>query len=227
MEHSIGVGVIVGLVFASSTYVWNNQNFSKEQKTILLVLLVFPPAQWVGILLVLLYNNYKVNNSVEKITERKVKQVKTNLDNSISNLTDLKNKGILTEEEYNTKVEKLNNEKEEQNLKNSTEYKQLKSLLDGGILTKEEFVDKLIVLKTLKPLKTDIEKQNFKIIKIENISTFKDGRIEVFKIYHKKDEYYFYEIEKSKKVFVSIQNNKKYFNNRNEFLEYFKEEIIQ
>jgi hypothetical protein len=144
----------------------------------------------------------------------------------IANLKDLKEKDLLTDEEYNKKVSKIEQEKKEENLKNSQEYKQLKSLLDSGILTKDEFDDKLIVLKTLKPTKSDIEKQDFKIIKTEEISTFKDGRIEVFKIYHKKDEYYFYEIEKNKRVFISIENNKKYFNNRNEFLDYFKEEII-
>ena len=122
------VGLIVGLIFASSLYIWNNDKFSGLQKTILLICIIFPPAQWIGILFVLAYNNYKVNNSTEKVIERKVEQVKANLDNSISNLKDLKEKGILTDEEYKTKVAKISTEKDEQSLKNSLEYKQLKSL---------------------------------------------------------------------------------------------------
>ncbi|MBC7524542.1 MAG: SHOCT domain-containing protein [Flavobacterium sp.] len=160
MENNIGVGLIVGLTLASSIYVWSNEKFSKAQKAILLVLLIFPPAQWVGILVVLAYNGYKENNTTEKITERKVEQVKVNLDSSISNLKDLKDKGILTDEEYKTKVAKINADKEEQNIKNSLEYKQLKSLLDSGILTKEEFESKLILLKN----KPKVKIKDFRIV---------------------------------------------------------------
>ena len=149
MDKSIGVGSIVGLTFASSLYVWNNVNFTKTQKAVLLILLIFPPAQWVGILVVLAYNNYKVNNTIEKVTERKVEQVKVNLDNSISSLKDLKDKGILTTEEYETKVAKINAEKDEQVLKNSLEYRQLKTLTDNGILSKEEFYSRVMSFEKL------------------------------------------------------------------------------
>ena len=88
---------------------------------------------------------FYLNNAVE----RKVEQLKSNLDNSIANLTELKNKGILTDEEYKTKVDKIETEKEEQNLKNSIEYRQLKSLLDNEILTKEEFEGKIQLLQNV------------------------------------------------------------------------------
>jgi hypothetical protein len=160
MDKSIGIGSIVGLTFASSLYVWNNEKFSGVQKTILLICIVFPPAQWLGILVVLAYNNYKVNNSVEKVQERKVEQVKVNLDNSISNLTNLKDKGILTDEEYKTKVAKINVEKDEQSLKNSLEYKQLKSLLGSGVLTKVEFDSKVKLIQNISEKEVDIEEIN-------------------------------------------------------------------
>jgi hypothetical protein len=160
MDNNIGVGLIVGLTFASSIYVWSNEKFSSVQKTILLICIVFPPAQWIGILVILAYNNYKVNNSIEKVQERKVEQVKVNLDNSISNLADLKDKGILTDEEYKNKVAKINAEKEEQSLKNSLEYKQLKSLLDSGILTKEEFDSKVKLIQNVSEKEVDIEEIN-------------------------------------------------------------------
>lgn len=147
MENNILVGLLVGLFIGTSIYVWNSESFTKLQKIILLCCVLFPPLHLIGILAVLFYNNYKINNSVEKVAERKVEQVKNNLNSSISNLTDLKQKGILTEEEYKQKIKKLEAEKTEQNLKNSLEYKQLKSLLDSGILTKEEFESKLLKIE--------------------------------------------------------------------------------
>lgn len=140
MEHSIGIGGLVGLIIASSLYVWNSDEFTKEQKTFLLIAMVFAPVQWIGILVIKYYNNHQFENTPERKTEKK-------LDTTISNLTELKEKGILTAEEYKTKVEKIDAEKTEQNLKNSLEYKQLKSLLDSGILTKEEFDNKIQLLK--------------------------------------------------------------------------------
>ena len=48
MEHNLGVGAIVGLTFASSAFVWNSENFSKEQKTGLLICVVFSTSTMVG-----------------------------------------------------------------------------------------------------------------------------------------------------------------------------------
>jgi hypothetical protein len=142
MEHNIGVGAIVGLAIASSIYIWNNDKFSSTQKTVLLVCIIFPPAQWLGILIVSVYNSNVENNTPERKTEKK-------LDSTISNLTELKEKGILTEEEYKTKVDKIEVEKTEQYLKSSLEYKQLKSLFDSGILTKDEFESKIQLLQSV------------------------------------------------------------------------------
>ena len=143
MEHNIGVGAIVGLATASSFYIYKSEKFSNVQKTILLICVIFPPAQWLGILIVLTYNNFIENNSVEKIAERKNENKINTLNSQVKSLKDLKEKGILTSEEYNQKVEKLEAEKAEQDLKNSIEYSQLKSLLDSGVLTKEEFENKI------------------------------------------------------------------------------------
>ena len=93
----------------------------------------------VGVLLI--YFGAK-NNSREKTYIPKTK-----LDSTIENLKDLKEKGILSEEEYKQKIQKIESEKAEQDLKSSTEYKQLKSLLDSGVLTKDEFEDKINLLK--------------------------------------------------------------------------------
>jgi hypothetical protein len=140
MEHNIVVGGIVGLALASSIFVLNSINFSKVQKTGLLICIIFPPAQWLGILLVMAYNSNRDNNTIERKTEKK-------LNSSISNLIELKEKRIITEDEYKTKVEKIENEKSEQFLKNSKEYKQLKSLFDAEVLTKSEFESKIQLLQ--------------------------------------------------------------------------------
>ena len=68
--------------------------------------------------------------------------------------------------------------------------------------------------------------EDFIITKVENIRTLGDGKISVFKIYYKDEEFYFYEVEKNKKVFISIKNNKKYFKDKTEFIEFFKNEYI-
>ena len=149
MEHNIGVGAIVGLATASSFYIYKSEKFSSIQKTILLICVIFPPVQWLGILIVLAYNNFIENNSVEKITEIKNENKINTLNSQVESLKDLKEKGILTSEEYNQKVEKIEAEKAEQDLKNSTEYKQLKSLLDSGVLTKEEFESKIVKINNI------------------------------------------------------------------------------
>lgn len=107
----------------------------------------------------------------QDIQEVTIHKTKRNLDETISNLTDLKNKGILTEEEYQAKVEKVNQEQSEQDLKNSPEYKQLKSLLDSGILTKEEFEEKVKIIK--KDLKERVVKE---LTEDSLIGTYKVGK---------------------------------------------------
>ena len=153
MEHNIGVGAIVGLAVASSVYVWNNEKFSKPQKTVLLVCILFPPAQWLGILIISVYNSNVENNKPEIKAGKK-------LDSAISNLKELKEKGLLTKEEYRIKVDKIEAEKTEQNLKNSLEYKQLKSLFDAGVLTKVEFESKIRLLQNVSEKEVDVKEIN-------------------------------------------------------------------
>lgn len=167
MEHSIGVGAIVGLATATSFYIYKSDNFNSIQKTILLISIIFPPAQWLGILIVLAYNNYIENCTVENTTERKIENKTNTLNSQLENLKDLKEKGILTDEEYNQKVEKLQLKKFEYDLKSSVEYKQLKSLLDSGVLTKEEFENKINLLISF----SDKEVDKTEISKILNLAT--------------------------------------------------------
>src|SRR5690606_23270684 len=111
MDKNIGIGVIVGLLTVSSIYVWQSKSFTKLQKTILLICIVFAPLQWLGILIFSIYNKMKLENTPEKIAEKKIEEIKSKLDYTIENLNDLKQKGILNEEEYKQKTEKLEVEK--------------------------------------------------------------------------------------------------------------------
>lgn len=147
MSNRVWVGIFVGLIFSSTMYVIQSESFTRTQKIFLLIAAICFPIQWIGILVCLIYNNYKDNNTVEKISEKKIEQKVIGLDTQIENLKDLKEKGILTEDEFNQKVSKIEQEKSEENLKNSQEYKQLKSLLDSGILTKDEFESKTKLIK--------------------------------------------------------------------------------
>ena len=97
----------------------------------------------------------KAKNVNFENSENSVKNYDKNITN-IANLKDLKEKGILTEEEFKSKVEKIEAEKTEQNLKNSIEYKQLKGLFESGVLTKEEFESKIKRLNTNKTTSKNI-----------------------------------------------------------------------
>lgn len=65
----------------------------------------------------------------------------------IESLNNLKEKGILSEEEYMEKAKIVNQEIAEKKLKETEEYKQLKDLLDSGLLTENEFENKISTLK--------------------------------------------------------------------------------
>ncbi len=147
MERII-IGGLSALLISTSIYVWNSNEFTKAQKILLLTCFIFPPAQWIGILIILIYNNYKFENTPEKLNEKKVIEKKIKLNSSIDNLLELKEKGILTTDEYNEKVDKIESQKIEEEIKNSSEYKQLKSLFDNNILTTDEFENKIKLLKT-------------------------------------------------------------------------------
>lgn len=221
----IGVGVIVGLVVASCLFIYSSENFTKNQKTFLLILLVFPPAQWLGIIILLIYNSTQANNSTEKVNERNAVEVKTKRNSSISDLKDLKEKGILTETEYKEKVAKIRTEQTQQNIENSLEHKQLKGLKDSGILTKEEFDVKVDLLTSLNNEGKIIKKSNK--IKHEVIIWHKDtyfddlvGQYEVLQVESSNlsiDGFTFFKKFESEHYFIKDKNNH-YFNSAEELI---------
>lgn len=93
----------------------------------------------------------EIENSLGKVNEINAKELKTNLNSSINILTDLRDKGILTDEEYYQKAAKIKAEEAKQDIQNSFEYKQLQSLRDSKVLTSEEFEIKIKLLENIPP----------------------------------------------------------------------------
>lgn len=155
MDERIGIGLIVGLMTATSLYVYNSDEFSKVEKIVLLIFIVFPPLQWVSILILLGVKYYKEQNSKENLIVKNIQKQTDNYEVQIISLKELKDDEIITEEEFNQKVKILENSKLESQITLSEDYKKLKNLYDDGILTKEEFENKINILKS----KTDGRKQ--------------------------------------------------------------------
>lgn len=166
MDGRIGVGLLVGLAISTSLFVYNTDKFTKPQKVFLLICIIFAPLQWLGIILLLIYNHYKKENTPERKRDKKVQKQTNSYDYKITSLKELKDNGILTEEEYNQKIKNLENLKLESQLKLSGDYKKLKSLFDDGILTKEEFEFKIDMLKN--KLNTDINIDKTKLSKLSD-----------------------------------------------------------
>ncbi len=58
MEHSIGVGILVGLAFATTIAFNQSKHFSKKQKIVLTILILFLPGQLITALGFYLYNSF-------------------------------------------------------------------------------------------------------------------------------------------------------------------------
>lgn len=150
MDKDIGVGIIVGLTVASTLFVYNRDFFTKSQKVYLYFCIIFPPLQWVSIIVISFYNAYQVTISPEFIENEKRQNEKENIVKQLKNLKDLRSKEILTREEFNEKVRAIKSSYEEREIKSTVDYKKLKELFDNGVLTETEFEDKVEILKRRK-----------------------------------------------------------------------------
>lgn len=138
MEKIIGIGVLIALTFTSTVYILSSDYFTKSQKAILGILFVFPPAQWILAIILVIWNKNS-NLSIGFNTDKS--------DNQIDELRKLRDKNILTKEEYETKVNKIIEREQTESFKKSNDYKTLEKLKNNGILTEEEFEDKSEILK--------------------------------------------------------------------------------
>lgn len=175
MDPRIGIGIIAGLTIYSSLYIYKSDKFNETQKIFLLVCIVFPPLQW---LLTLILLGVK-NNELDEVQLRD-----TALDN-------LKNKGLVSEEEYVEKIKILYRNKAFEKIKNTVDHKQLIQLKKVGILNEQEYQHKLNVIinnkaKILRQIDTPISHIDiigtwsinnvvYKFMKDYNFSKVKNG----------------------------------------------------
>jgi hypothetical protein len=138
MDNGIGVGILVALTFTSTIFILQSNYFTKSQKIILGILFIFPPAQWILGIIIGFGNKYKDSTIGFKIDSAK---------KSTQELRKLKEFGVISEQEYKEKSERIINKKQDEFFLKSEEYKSLKRLKNNGILTQSEFEEKSELLK--------------------------------------------------------------------------------
>ncbi|WP_435255434.1 DUF805 domain-containing protein [Tenacibaculum sp. A30] len=151
MDNGIGVGILIGLTFASTIFIIRSNYFTYLQKVILGILFLFPPAQWILAIILGVWNkqnNISIGHNIDKTNSR------------IKDLENFKNQGILTEEEFELKTNQLIAKKQNEFFEKSDEYKSLKKLRNENILTEQEFREKAELLKT--KILTEVEKSDSK-----------------------------------------------------------------
>ena len=73
--------------------------------------------------------NYRKQNSPEVLREKQTVKETNSFDDKINSLKELKDKEILTAQEYNDKVKNLENQKQDSELKSSEDYKKLTKMI--------------------------------------------------------------------------------------------------
>ena len=216
MDKSIGVGLIVGLAIATSLYVYNTDRFNTAQKVILYICVFVPPVQWLLILIFLLYDYILKQTSNEGKEKRVIQKQTSDYDSKLEYLKDLKDKGILTKEEYTQKSAKLKSEKKHTEIKQTDEYKKLKSLYDDDVLTKEEFESKVQKLST--------SQSGFLFHKIKEGSSRRIGDFEEYVIDNNLGEKYehIYKAIKDNRFFIYKEGEILFFDTKSEILNFLK-----
>lgn len=147
MDKNIGIGFIIGLLITSTLYIYNSNKFNSYQKGFLYFCILFPPLQWVSIVIILIFNKLKLNSSVDGIATSKTKLKFKEYNIQLQNLKELENRGIITENEFNEKSNDIKKLRIESKLKLSPDFKKLKELFDSDILTEDEFNNKVQILR--------------------------------------------------------------------------------
>lgn len=146
MEHSIGVGIIIGIIVTIGTIVYKSDKFTANQKRILLPFLVFLPLGLFLIIATWIYNELKNNEHSSSPAEPHKKALKStasyNVKTSNRHSTikqETKSNNDLSETEFVKRIESCNQKKEllirsyNDGLFNSKEYDQKISELEAEI----------------------------------------------------------------------------------------------
>ncbi len=134
-------------------------------------------------------------------------------------LIDLKNNGIITDEEFFYKSQLLENKKNDNLLIFNKDYKRIKQLFDSKVLSREEFDDKLNKLKEKQ--KKYIPPIEYSLIYKGERNSFKHGNYKAWVInWANGYEHEFYVKNSNEMHFLTETKDTITFENQNEFLEY-------
>lgn len=151
--ETIFIGCLIGGAYSLSItlykYASNSSKFTHLQIFLLYILIIFPPLQYVSILIFYTYNYIK-NLSDKSRKQLKNNQLKiNNLEDSQNKLTELRNLNIISDTEYLAKKARIENQIDEYIIENRVEYKNLESLYKNCILSEFEFKQKIDLLQSL------------------------------------------------------------------------------
>lgn len=143
---NIVIGIVGATTLMTTIYVRNSVKFSQTQKVISYIAIMIPPLQW---LLVIIFN---IRNNTVKVKKIKKRKYKSNDD--IRLFEKLRKKNVLSNKEFDQKIEIVKSKNKESILFQTDQYKSLKSSYESGLLSIDEFEEKL------KNLNFDISKKN-------------------------------------------------------------------
>lgn len=140
-------GAIILLAFKLAQSAEESSKFSDTQKAILFftkfIFVFFYPIY----VLFLIYNAIASTQKSENKQRRKLNTEIDKTDKIIYELKELYSSKLITQEEFNKKIDMLNTALDNQYLYSTKEYVSLKSLYEKNILSKEEFDAKFNILK--------------------------------------------------------------------------------
>jgi len=176
--------IIIGLVLIGlSLFTFGNTYDQYKGEELYGALTVFILLIVVGAALIYSTQHNKIRK--EKQKERaylKERAIINEISEKEENLTNLRDKGILSEEEFNSKISKIHQDRAKSELEKTQEYQQLQQLYKSEVLTKEEFdtkVNLLIKKQNLEPQEIGL-KNKFSNTGLQKLGEFKEARARVW-----------------------------------------------
>ncbi len=172
MQKQIVVGLIVGLVVSVGIWVWSSDFFTKAQKIIILISLIFPPGALALIILISIYNKItKPTASGDANAENSPKKDLSILNDSLTKVKELHSKGLFSDSELAQKISEIEEQirarerdkvlqNVESKVKLSEEYNALKMLRSSQIIDTEEFNKKVKQLIDNELISLPLSKEN-------------------------------------------------------------------
>ncbi|WP_100612436.1 hypothetical protein [Confluentibacter lentus] len=143
MNTEIGIALIIGITIGTTSLIWKSENFTYSQKVFLTICFLFPPLQWILAILIYFFNTTKNSSSNNYKYQHKTEKSKISINEQKQSIQILKDKGVLTETEYQEKINIIEEQIIIDKIHKSTEYQNLKNIYESELLTKEQFDEKV------------------------------------------------------------------------------------